>query len=81
MLAALHFQYFHALPRAFAVLAVLVLLILLTYPSQIRHIPASKRWILPALRIMAVSAIVLSILRPVITRRASPPSAAGADCL
>jgi hypothetical protein len=47
---------------------VLSLAVLLIYPGQLRHMPRSIRWLPPALRILAIIAIVLSILRPVVTR-------------
>src|ERR1019366_5402772 len=69
MIAALHLQYLQSLPWVILVVAVLTLLILFTYPAQIRQISPAKRWVLPALRILAVWAVALSILRPVITRQ------------
>ena len=69
MIAALHLQYSQSLPWVILLLSGLILIIVFTYPAQIRQIAPAKRWILPALRILAVSAIALSILRPVVTRQ------------
>jgi hypothetical protein len=44
------------------------LLTLLAYPAQLRRLPRRTRWLPPSLRILAITAIALSILRPVVTR-------------
>jgi hypothetical protein len=69
MLAALDLKYSQALPWVILLWAGMVLLILLTYPPQLRQSPPLKRWILPGLRMLAVTAIAFSILRPVVTRQ------------
>jgi hypothetical protein len=67
-LAVLRLQYSRSLPWVILLLAILALLVLFIYPAQLRQIPARVRWLLPTLRILAVFAIGLSILRPVVTR-------------
>lgn len=69
MIASLQLQYAQSLPWVILLLAGLSLLILFTYRAQVRQLPPAKRWILPALRILAVSAVAMSILRPVVTRQ------------
>jgi hypothetical protein len=68
MLASLGLQYSQSLPWVILLLAGLTLLVLFVYPAQLRQIPRQVRWMLPALRILAVFALGLSILRPVVTR-------------
>jgi hypothetical protein len=68
MLAAIRLQYSQSLPWVILLLAGLVLMVLLAYPAQLRQVPRRWRWLLPTLRILAVSALGLSILRPVVTR-------------
>jgi hypothetical protein len=67
-LAALHLQYSQSLPWVILLLAILSLLVLFIYPAQLRQIPRGLRWLLPTLRLLAVFALGLSILRPVVTR-------------
>jgi hypothetical protein len=68
-LATLVLQYAISLPWVMSLLAVLTLLIHLTYRAQVRGLSWRVRWILPTLRTLAMSAVVLSVLRPVVTRR------------
>jgi len=67
-LAALRLQYSQSLPWVILLLAILAILIVLVYPAQLRQIPRGLGWLLPALRILAVGVVGLSILRPVVTR-------------
>jgi hypothetical protein len=68
-LSTLVLQYAVSLPWVIGILAALTLLIHFTYRAQVAHLPMTRRWILPTLRTAAVSAVVLSVLRPVVTRQ------------
>jgi len=67
-LSAIRLQYSQSLPWVILLLAALAQLVLFVYPAQLRQVPRGLRWLLPALRILAVFALGLSILRPVVTR-------------
>ena len=68
MLAAFQFQYPQALPWVILLVAVVSLLILLSYRAQLQQLPPRARWLPPVLRILAATALCISILRPVVTR-------------
>jgi hypothetical protein len=68
VLASLTFQYSQSLPWVILLVVGLSLLILLVYPGQLKQLPRKIRWLPPMLRILAVTALGFSILRPVVTR-------------
>lgn len=68
-ISTLVLQYAVSLPWVIGLLGLLTLLIHFTYRAQVSHLPMTRRWILPTLRTLAVSAVVLSVLRPVVTRQ------------
>jgi hypothetical protein len=56
------------LPVALAAGVLLALAVIWIYRSQIRSVPAPWTWIVPALRLGAMGAILLAISRPVVVR-------------
>jgi hypothetical protein len=56
------------LPFTLAGFLAMVCIVLWLYPPQVRFISRPWRWVLPALRIAALSALALSVLKPVVTR-------------
>lgn len=58
-------------PVALCVLGLIVAALAFLYPPQIRRIGAHGRWALPVLRIAALAALTISILRPVLIRARS----------
>jgi hypothetical protein len=71
MLSTLYWQYSQALPWVLGLLVIAGLLLMWWYPPQLRHLPMGWRLTMPALRWLAVGAIALSMLRPVVSR---PPT-------
>lgn len=70
LLAALYWTGTDLLPYAVIMLSLLAAA-LLAYPSQVRGIPRPWRWLLPLLRGLAMAALAVSILRPVLVRSRS----------
>ncbi len=68
MVATLQFQYSQSLPWVILLVVAFSILTLLVYPAQLKQLPRLVRWLPPTLRILAITAIALSILRPVVTR-------------
>jgi hypothetical protein len=68
VLASLSFQYSQSLPWVILLVIGLWLMVLLFYPGQLKPLPGKIRWLPPTLRILAMTALALSILRPVVTR-------------
>jgi hypothetical protein len=57
-----------AIPIAVAMAALLASAVLWLYPPQTRDLPRLWRWGMPALRGMAVAALVIALVRPVVLR-------------
>ena len=57
-----------AVPIAVALAAVLASTVLWLYPPQTRGIPWIWRWVMPALRGMAATALVVALVRPMVLR-------------
>jgi hypothetical protein len=68
LLAALYWQYALAWPWVLGLLVAIGLLLVWMYPPQLRATPRSWRWAMPLLRLVAMAAIAVSILRPVVSR-------------
>jgi hypothetical protein len=71
MLAAIRLQYPQSLPWVTVLIAFFAVGVFMAYSAQLRRVPPRLRWLLPAVRLLAASAIALSILRPVVTRQRS----------
>ncbi len=68
MVSAIYWQYSQAMPWVLVLLVVAGASVVWLYPPQLRQVPRPARWLMPSLRLIAVSAIIVSILRPVISR-------------
>ena len=58
-------------PYMVIVMALLAAALVLLYPGQVRSVPQPWRWLLPLLRAAAMTALAISILRPVLVRTRS----------
>ena len=67
LLGAVRWEVDRAAPVLLGAAGLLVLVALL-YRRQARALPGRWRWLLPALRVLALVALVISIARPVLTR-------------
>src|SRR5688572_9871538 len=72
VLAQLLWQSPSLTPAALAVLAIALAAVLWLYPPQLRVIARRWRWGLPILRTMAVVALAVAMLRPVVVRPSAP---------
>ena len=59
------------LPLALTVTLAVAAAVWWLYPSQVRSLRGGLRWVLPALRLMALTALAASILKPVLARPSS----------
>ena len=72
MLAALGWQYPRALPLVAVLIVVLTIGAVVFYMPQSARLRGRWRWGLPTLRAMALSALAVSLLQPVIFRAPKP---------
>ncbi|HTL29147.1 MAG TPA: hypothetical protein VL282_08000 [Tepidisphaeraceae bacterium] len=56
------------LPAVLIIGAMVLVLVLWLYPSEVRLLPARFRWLLPALRVLGLIALASALLRPVMVR-------------
>jgi hypothetical protein len=68
ILATLYWQYPAAAPWVAAAWLLVAILVVFAYRRQMRGLAGRWQWILPAIRLLAISVIAVSILRPVIRR-------------
>jgi len=55
-------------PTVIALIAVLGVAVIVFYPPQTRGVPGLWRWIMPAVRTMAIVALALAVAQPVVLR-------------
>ncbi len=68
MLCTLYWRYSVALPWVLALLATTAVVLVFLYLPPLRRMSGGLRWLMPLLRLFAMGALVVSILRPVISR-------------
>jgi hypothetical protein len=68
MLAQLYWNSLHLLPLVGLIAAALIVAVVWLYPAQLRNVPQPWRWVLPALRIVALLVLAAALLQPVAQR-------------